>query len=106
MSWLDVFFGGSAGVAATMTTVTSPTAGTAVLTRSQLAAPILVLDVVLTGNLTVQFLDAVGYWIVDTNDVNLNAHTLTFTAGVGSVSATSGQVYVVVTEGGGVIRLK
>lgn len=97
---------GGGGSSVTSSLLSAPTTGTMTLVAAQLATPVLVLSLTLTGNLVVAFADAVGSWVVDTNAVTLAGHTLTFSAGAGTFAASAGQLYVVVTEGGGVIRVK
>jgi hypothetical protein len=80
------------------------TTGTVVLAAQGVAAPFVNLTGTLTGNVTLDFGNVAGYWLVSTAALALGGHVLTFGSGSGTVTPIAvGQVYSVLTFGGNTI---
>lgn len=85
--------------------------GNTALSAAQAADPVIKLgSVSLTGNVTVTFPNAQGFWIVDASGITLNAHTLQFVSGSTTAAAvtpsTTNQLFFVSTYGSNTISVK
>jgi hypothetical protein len=69
-------------------------------------APFVLLTGTMSGNVSLDFADVQGYWLVSTKGLNLNTHTLRFISGVGQATGiVTNMLYTVLVFGSGLISV-